>query len=106
MRKEIPILCSLTDAELQNRRQTVLRKTARSLVDFTELENGFRYRFPADEEVLQNLATVINLERKCCPFLNFKLILEAGSDFAALELTGGKGTKETLVSLFNWNRGE
>jgi hypothetical protein len=103
MEKEIPILCSLTDDELQNRRETVLQKTARSLIDFTELENGFRYRFPADDEVFQNLTTVINLERKCCPFLNFKLAANAGDEFLTLELTGREGTKEMLVALFDRN---
>lgn len=104
MEKEIPIACSLTDAELQNRRKTVLRKAARSLIDFTELENGFSYRFPANDEVFQDLATVINLERKCCPFLNFKLTTEAGSDFVSFELSGREGAKEMIVSLFDWNQ--
>src|SRR4051794_13020330 len=103
MRSEIPIACALTDKELQQRRENVLQKIAQSLIEVRELENGYDYRFPAEDAVLQDLVTVINLERKCCPFLDFKLIVEAENEFVSLELTGRGGTKEMLHSLFNWN---
>ncbi len=103
MTEELPITCSLTDGELQERRKNVLVKITESLIDFEELADGFRYRFPAEDAVLQNLMDVINLERKCCPFLNFKLNLEAGRDFASLDLTGGQGAKEAIKSLFELN---
>ena len=103
MKEKLPIACSLTDRELQERRKNVLVKITESLIDFEELADGFRYRFPAEDVVLQNLMTVINLERKCCPFLNFKLNLEAGKDFVSLDLTGGQGTKEAIKSLFELN---
>ena len=103
MNAEIPIACYLTDKELQARRKNYLDKAAEFLVDSTELPDGFVYRFPLAESMLQNLAEIIDLERKCCPFLNFKLSLEAGKDFFLLELTGTEGTKEVLRSLFNWN---
>jgi len=103
MSSEIPIACLLTDAELQHRRKTVLQKNARFLANVTELENGFSYQFPKQDEALENLMTLINLERKCCPFLSFKLVVEADSELATLELTGPGGTKEMLQSLFQWN---
>lgn len=101
---DIPIACSLTDQEPQKRRKGILQKTAESLLEVREQKNGFSYRFPADDSVLQNLATIINLERKCCPFLNFKLVVEEQADFVMLELTGRDGTKEILKSLFDWNQ--
>jgi hypothetical protein len=76
---------------------------AARLLDSEELENGFSYRFPSEDAVLQELINVINLERKCCPFLNFKLIVESNSEIVALELTGETGAKEMLKSLFDWN---
>lgn len=99
----LPIACTLSDKELQTRRETVLRQVAAHLIDFQELENGFSYRFPADDDVLRQLINVINLERKCCPFLNFKLIVESQNETVAFELTGQTGTKEMLESLFDWN---
>ena len=103
MTAEIPIACFLTDNELQQRRAQYLNKIAASLVDFKELENGFSYRFPAERSMLTDLAEVIDLERKCCPFLNFRLSVEAGSEFVSLELTGTKGAKEIIAKLFEWN---
>jgi hypothetical protein len=101
--KALPLACILSDKELQTRRETVLRQVAARLVDYAELENGFSYRFPAEDEVLRELVNVVNLERKCCPFLNFKIIIESQSETVALELTGQEGTKEMLKSLFEWN---
>jgi hypothetical protein len=103
MEKEIPIACSLNDKQLQERRKTVLSKVRESLNGSDELENGFSYRFVFSETLLSNLATLMNLERKCCPFLNFKLILESAGDIVSLELTGKNGTKETVRTLFEWN---
>jgi len=103
MDKEIPIACSLTDNELQKRRKTVLDKLAASLIDSEELSDGFRYRFPLDDSVLLNLITAINLERKCCPFLDFSLRLKAGVDYASLDLTGRQGAKDAIKELFDWN---
>jgi len=103
MDEEIPIACSLTDNELRERRKNVLDKIAALLIDSHELPDGFRYRFSIDDSILQNLITIINLERKCCPFLNFKLSLEAGEDYASLDLTGQQGAKKAIQLLFNWS---
>ena len=103
MNEEIPIACALTGSELQIRRKDYLEKIAGSLIDFEELKGGFSYRFPSEKAVLLDLVNIIDLERKCCPFLDFKLTLEAGKDFVSLELTGAEGTKEMIKSLFNWN---
>jgi hypothetical protein len=103
MNPEIPIACYLTDKQLQARRKNYLDKTAELLVDSTEIEHGFIYKFPLKPAILQDLAEIIDLERQCCPFLNFKLIVESGTDFVSLELTGVEGTKEIIKSLFGWN---
>ncbi len=103
MREEFPIACNLTDNELQERRKNVFGKIAASLINSEELPDGFRFRFPLDDATLQSLVTIINLERKCCPFLSFKLSLQAGVNFASLDLTGGHGAKEAIQELFNWN---
>jgi hypothetical protein len=89
--------------ELRERREGVLQKAATGLLEVIELENGFSYRFPAEDAWLHELANMINLERKCCAFLSFKLVVESESDSFWLELTGPEGTKETLKSLFEWN---
>lgn len=102
MNAEIPVACYLTDKELQARRRDYLDKAAESLIEATEISNGFIYKFPLKPAILQDLAEIIDLERQCCPFLNFRLTIESGTDFVALELTGAEGTKEIVRSLFGW----
>jgi len=67
------------------------------------LSDGFLFRFPVAESTLQSLAKIIGPEQNGCPFLNFRLVSEAGEDFVSLELTGAEGTKGIIKSLFNWN---
>ena len=103
MSKAIPIACFLTDKELQARRKNYLDKTSAKLIDSAELPDGFEFRFPLEDSTLQNLTEIIDLERKCCPFLSFRLVLESGKDFVLLELTGAEGTKAMIRELFDWN---
>lgn len=101
MNTEAPSLvvaCSLTGPELQERRSNVLRKVGRSVVETVEVENGYSYRFPADDEWLVELVNLVRLERCCCPFLAFKISAEPGGGSIWLELTGPGGTKEFLSS--------
>lgn len=103
MNTEIPVACFLTDKELQARRKNYLDQAAESLIDSAELSDGFVFRFPIRDSMLQDLAEIIELERKCCPFLNFRLAIESGSDLVSLEMTGAEGTKEIIRSLFRWS---
>ncbi|CAN5705632.1 MAG: hypothetical protein H0T77_07225 [Pyrinomonadaceae bacterium] len=94
----LPIACSLTDSELQERRRDVLEKARRA--DVRELENGYAYSFPAAGECLTELAQLINLERQCCPFLQFCITVEPDNGPIWLEMTGPEGTKEFLAATF------
>ena len=100
-KNNLPIACSLTDAELQQRRETVLMKVRSAVLERRELEDGYAYRLPASEEWLAALASLVNFERQCCPFLRFQIIVEPGEGPLWLELTGPPGTKEFLVSTFD-----
>lgn len=103
MKTNFPIACSLNGSDLAERRKDVLQKAGKSLIGTRELKNGFAYRFPVEDSTLENLFEIIKLERKCCPFLSFKLILESQNEFVSLEMTGKKGAKEAIKSLFEWN---
>lgn len=99
----LPVACSLTEPELQERREKILSEVGGHLTGREELENGIRFTFPAEDKLLEKITQLISLERKCCPFLNFSLILEAQKDTVVLELTGPNGTKEAIDMLFEWN---
>lgn len=69
---EIPIACSLTSADLDQRREVLAALRARC-VEVQPVENGLRLRFEAAPGVLADIARVIDLERQCCRFLLFRL---------------------------------
>jgi hypothetical protein len=98
---ELPIACTLTDADFQKRRAGILKTVAGGVLEKQELEGGYAYRFPTDVGWLAALAELITLERACCPFLQFNLRLEPADGPIWLELTGPDGTKAFLESLFD-----
>jgi hypothetical protein len=97
----LPIACSLTSAELQERRNTLFQKVRSAVLEVKELDDGYAYSFPAEGEWLRELASLIDLERQCCPFLRFRITMEANGGPMWPDLTGPEGTKEFLVSTFN-----
>lgn len=94
----LPVACSLTEPQLQERRSTVLLKVGQAVLEVLEVENGYAYRLPADDDWLGELTNPIRLERRCCPFLAFRISVESGNGPVWLELTGPNGTKEFLSS--------
>lgn len=99
--ESVPVACLLTAPELQERRRSVLRKFRSAVVEIKELEDGYSYSLPADDERLLELAHLVNLERRCCPFLSFKIAVEPSGAPVVLEISGPSGTKEFLEATFN-----
>jgi hypothetical protein len=98
MRKAgLPIACDLNalNPEERDRRQMLLGTVARAISGRRELGNGFELRLDEAELNLAALAEWIALERRCCPFLHFRLEIEPAGK-TALALTGGPGVKEFL----------
>ncbi|MBA3321225.1 MAG: hypothetical protein H0T45_07215 [Pyrinomonadaceae bacterium] len=99
--ESLPIACLLTAPELQERRRTVLQKFRSAVTEVKELEAGYSYSLPADGEWLAELANLVDLERQCCPFHRFNIIVEPAGRPIVLEITGPAGTKEFLEATFN-----
>jgi hypothetical protein len=97
----LPIACTLSDSKLRERRETVLQKIRTAVSDVKEIENGFAYQLTRSGEVIMELARLIDLEHRCCPFLKFQLTIEPGQGPIRLELTGPEGTKDFLSEVFN-----
>ena len=98
--RSLPIACSLTAPELQARRANVLQKVRRAVSEVRELKDGYAYTFPSTSECLAELAGLIDLERRCCPFLQFRITVAANEGPLVLEMTGPEGTKEFLRNTF------
>jgi hypothetical protein len=91
---EIPIACNLSDSELRERRETILKFFRQSLVKVRPLPLGLAFTFQPSSEVLTGLAELVDLERKCCPFLTFRIVVEAGDLPIRLEVTGTAAAKK------------
>ncbi|MDX6611896.1 MAG: hypothetical protein QOD75_1082 [Blastocatellia bacterium] len=96
----LPVVCTLTGPELQERRRSVLQQVRNAVVEIRELANGYAYCFPSQQELVKELAQLIDLERQCCPFLTFRLTIAAETGPLWLEMTGPEGTKEFLQTTF------
>ena len=61
-----------------------------------ELPDGYEFRFADGPDVLKRLADFVSLEKLCCPFLNFAIVIEAESGPVWLRLSGRDGVKEFI----------
>lgn len=102
---EIPIVCSLTAVELDQRREILAALRARC-AEVRPVENGLRLRFEAAPGVLADIARVIDLERQCCRFLRFQLDVQPGGGPVLLELTGPEGTADFLGAELGFTTGD
>jgi hypothetical protein len=97
---DLPILCTLTETELQERRQTILKVVGEAALESHAIAGGYCYRFKPQPEMLTQVARLIDLERQCCRFLTFKLVAEAGDQPLTLEITGPPEAAAFLADLF------
>lgn len=95
LQAETPIACNLKALNAEERRAHKERseKLLRA-VKAEPLSNGYAIRFaPA---LWLEAAAWVELERKCCPFLEFQLESTAENAGVVLRLTGRPGVKEFL----------
>jgi len=95
---DIPVSCRLTDTALRERREGLLARVFARAGAGRPLGEGYAFDFPPDDALLEELAQVIALERRCCPFLTFRLTVGSGGGPVTLEMTGPAGTREFLES--------
>ncbi|MGH9433835.1 MAG: hypothetical protein ACRD3T_20080 [Terriglobia bacterium] len=88
----------LTEAEMRDRRTAILDPVRRVVLHVTSLPMGYAYYFEPTSEVLTQLASLVDLERQCCAFLTFKIVIEAGHQPICLEVTGPAETKALIAN--------
>ena len=97
---DLPIACNLTESEFQIRRGSTLERVRNLAKEVKSLKAGYSFRFTPEDGLLLDLAAMIEQERKCCPFLDFELIVESATGPLWLKITGPEGTKSFLRDLF------
>ena len=98
----LPIACTLTEIELRQRRQTIIEIFRKMEITVTELSDGYAYNFAATSEALTQIAQLVDMERQCCPFLKFNIVVEAGKAPMRLEVTGPEQAKKAIEQFFNF----
>lgn len=99
---EIPIACDLdaiaaTDRPRYNELLGMLRPAA---VGKRELPDGIAIQISTERMALAQVAEWISFERKCCPFLEFRIDVAPKSGPVWVSLTGRAGVKEFLAQAF------
>jgi hypothetical protein len=97
--KEWPIACTLTPREMAARASTLLPELLKRVREQQDLPDGFRLRFEATSDTLQQITAVIDVERQCCRFLQFQVTVEPDEGPIWLAVSGPPGTREFLASL-------
>jgi hypothetical protein len=98
---DLPIACTLSEAELHARRRAIMDVFRTMPVRMSELPDGYTLTFPATTGALLQLAQLVDMERQCCPFLTFKIVVEAVQAGLRLEVTGPQEAKKVIAEYFN-----
>ena len=101
-RGKSPIACDMSVLSPAQREMHLAtsRELFSNLKEIRELSNGYEVRLDAPNVILE-AAEFVTLEKLCCPFLNFSIVVEAESGPVWLRLTGREGVKEFLREEIN-----
>ena len=87
-------LDALTPSEREHRAELAEALRAR-VTSIKELDNGYVVKIEA-EHPSSDIQALLDLERRCCPFLDFELVTSDGS---VLTMTGPPGVKEIIAAM-------
>ena len=90
------LTCKLSSPQLMKRKETVLKKLKQQVLETKELADGYAFKFPGSDKVLDELTEFIKTERTCCDFFIFGLSISGDTSEAWLTLTGPEGAKDFI----------
>ncbi|MBN8876825.1 MAG: hypothetical protein J0I32_04710 [Sphingobacteriales bacterium] len=89
--KKKEVSCKLTSPELRKRKEEVIAVIKTKILDKQELADGYKYKFEATDDMLDQLTAFLKSERACCDFFDFNLSLS--DKIVWLSITGPDGAK-------------
>ncbi len=100
MSSAIPIACNLAALSTpeQRWRSALAARIRECVIASIETESGFRLQLPADDAYCAEVLELISLERRCCPFLELRLVFSPGDGPVYLDLGGGPEVKTFLAA--------
>jgi hypothetical protein len=101
-----PIACRMDalDTGERARRTEALSLLRARLSKQWQTEEGLAFRW-VQGEVLPLVAELVSLERRCCPFIEFRIEVHAEGGAIELHLGGREGVRDFLVATFGAGQG-
>ena len=96
LNNKIELICKLTTPELRRRKEMVIANLKKQVLYTKELKNGFAYKFPGADTIIDELITFIKTERLCCEFLTFNISIAGDKSETWLKITGSQGAKDFI----------
>lgn len=92
---ESPIACDMSVLTVPERvaHLATSRELFTKVQAIEELADGYEFRLGDDPDAIVKVAEFVALEKRCCPFLNFTIEVEAEGGPMTLRLTGREGVK-------------
>jgi hypothetical protein len=95
---ELPVVCTLSAAELQERKATILDSIRNAAAGRTAIRQGYRYEFSNQGTVSQDVRRLVELEQQCCKFLGFNVT--ENENTIRLDVTGQPAALAIIEDLF------
>ena len=104
----VPVVCNLQafDAAQTERYRALIAQLRAALQSVSETPDGFAFTFPSDASLCLAAMEFATLERRCCPFLTFRLELSPQSGPLTLTLSGPERAKEILAGFLQTWQGD
>lgn len=94
---DLPIVCTLTETELAERKKAIYDSIAADILATRSLPEGYAFEFVPNADIVVRLARLVDLEHQCCRFLSFKIAVLAGEGPVLLEVTGPPTAKALIA---------
>ncbi len=97
-RSESPFACNLKAFQPQERLQwrKLLDQVTAAVLVTRELSDGYALQVDTRRASIVEVAEWVSLERKCCPFFDFRVELQGETETLWLSLTGREGVKQFI----------
>lgn len=92
------IACSLNDADFRERQAFARKKLITKIKSSKRIKNGVEFHFNPEDQLRDDLTTFVQLERQCCGFLTFTILLEkeSGTNPTGVRIEGPPETAATI----------
>lgn len=100
MVNETPLACDMTAIapEQRERHQINAHQLFAMVQERQELPDGYAFRFAPGPDLVIKIAEFISLERLCCPFFTFTVVVKPEGGPLWLKLAGREGVKQFLLA--------